>query len=279
VPLPANGNKRGGPIGNTNFEKQRVVGYAPIRSDGSFAVEVPANRSLHMQTLDQYGMMLVNQLTWVQVMPGEHRLCTGCHDSHDRDKVINDLQITAGQQVFNKSRGTTYDAGFNNANNVLTHPSARLDTVDFFDRLRTSRSNTIQSVFDNRCVSCHGGASPAAGLTLQLQSTDMTANLTNTTTVYDTLTGVTRYRTKTNRLVNYVTQDGARQDPLMWIMYDRQLNNANNTDYRALSYDHSQLWTKDQYNRIDPFLPANRDLLTMIEWLDAGAQFSNAVSP
>ncbi len=279
VPLPANGNKRGGPIGNTNFEKQRVVGYAPIRSDGSFAVEVPANRSLHMQTLDQYGMMLVNQLTWVQVMPGEHRLCTGCHDSHDRDKVINDLQITAGQQVLNKSRGTTYDAGFNNANNVLTHPSARLDTVDFFDRLRTSRSNTIQSVFDSRCVSCHGGASPAAGLTLQLQSTDMTANLTNTTTVYDTLTGVTRYRTKTNRLVNYVTQDGARQDPLMWIMYDRQLNNANNTDYRALSYDHSQLWAKDQYNRIDPFLPANRDLLTMIEWLDAGAQFSNAVAP
>jgi hypothetical protein len=279
VPLPGNSNRRGGPIGNTNFEKQRVIGYAPIRNDGSFAIEVPANRSLHMQTLDQYGMMLVNQLTWVQVMPGEKRLCTGCHDSHDRDRVINDLQITAGQQVFNKSRGTTYDAGFNNADNVLSHPSARTDTVDFFDRLRTSRLNTVQTVLDGRCVSCHGGGAPSGGLTLQLQSSDMTPSLSTTTTVYDTLTGMSRYRTRTNRLVNYVTQDGARRSPLMWVMYGRQLNDPNNAEYRALTYDHTQLWTKDQFGRIDPFLPANRDLLTLIEWLDAGAQFSNAVSP
>jgi hypothetical protein len=163
---------------------------------------------------------------------------------------------------------------------VLASPFARTDTVDFFDRLATTRSNTVQSVLNARCISCHANASPAGGLTLQLQSTDMTPNqvLTATTTVYDTLTGVSRYRTKTNRLVNYVTQDGARHDPLMWVMYNRQLDNASNTDFRALSYDHSQLWATDQWNRIDPFLPANRDLLTIIEWLDMGAQFSNEVT-
>jgi hypothetical protein len=64
----------------------------------------------------------------------------------------------------------------------------------------------------------------------------------------------------------------------MWVMYGRQLNNPNNTDYRQLSYDHAQLWAKDQFNRIDPFLQGNRDLLNMIEWLDAGAQFSNTVA-
>jgi hypothetical protein len=278
VPLPRSGNQRGGPIGDTGFEKQRVVGYAPVRSDGSFAVEVPANRALHMQTLDQYGMMLVNQLTWVQVMPGEHRLCTGCHDSHDRDKVINDLQVTSGLQVMNKARGSVYDAGFNNANNVMAHPSARTDTVDFFDRFRTGRTNTIQAIFDSRCISCHGTSAPAGGLSLQTASSDLTPNNTNTTTVYDSLTTVAKYRTKANRMVSYVTEDGARRSPLMWVMHNRQLNDATSPDYRALSYDHSQIWTKDQFGRIDPFLPANRDLLTMIEWLDMGTQFSNTVS-
>ena len=58
----------------------------------------------------------------------------------------------------------------------------------------------------------------------------------------------------------------------------RQLSNANNTDYRPLSYDHTQIWAKNQFNAIDPFLPANKDLLTIIEWIDAGTQYSNTVS-
>jgi hypothetical protein len=278
VPLPRDGNRRGGPIGDTGFEKQRVVGYAPIRSDGSFAVEVPANRSLHMQTLDQNGMMLVNQLTWVQVMPGEKRLCTGCHDSHDRDRVINDFEVTSSQQVFNKARGTTYDAGFNNSNNAMQHPASRTDTVDFFDRNRTGRTNTVQSIFDNRCVSCHDGTTRAGGLSLQMRPSDLNppgSNNNATTTVYDTLTVVSRYTTKTNQHISYVTEDGARRSPLMWVMYNRQLNSSTDTDFRLPTYDHTQLWARDQFSRIDPFLPANRDLLTMIEWLDLGSQYSN----
>jgi hypothetical protein len=283
VPLPSNGNKRGGPIGNTNFEKQRLVGYAPIRPDGSFAIEVPANRPMHVQTLDEHGVMLVNQLSWIQVMPGEKRLCTGCHDSHDRDKVINDLQVTSTQQVFNKSLGRMYDAGFNNADNVLASPAARPDTVDFFDRAVTSRSNTVQAALNARCISCHGGATPAGGLTLQLQPQDMVppppnSNTDGMTTVYDTLMNVNRYRTKSNRLITYATQSGSRVSPLIWVMFNAQLDNAGSPDFRPLSYDHSAIWTKDQYNRIDPFIASNRDLLTLIEWLDMGAQYSNTVS-
>ena len=284
IPLPRSSSLRGGPIGNTSFEKQRVVGYAPVRSDGSFAVEVPANRSLHMQTLDQHGMMLVNQLTWVQVMPGERRLCTGCHDSHDRDRVINDLQILQTQQVMNTAQNRTYDAGFHNADDVLSHPAAPspTDTMDFFDRYRTSRTNTIQSIFDRRCVSCHGTATRAGGLSLQPIPSDLVppppnSGMSGTTTVYDTLSTVARYHTPSNSLLAYVTDDGSRRSPLMWVMYGRQLNNSSNTDYRPLSYDHTQLWTRDQYNRIDPFLPANIDLLRMIEWMDAGTQYSNTI--
>jgi hypothetical protein len=282
VPLPRNGNQRGGPIGNTNFEKQRVVGYAPVRADGSFSIEVPANRSLHLQTLDENGMMLVNQLTWIQVMPGERRLCTGCHDSHDRDRVINDLEVQPTREVINKALGRAYDSGFHNAFLVTAHSSARSDTVDFFDRLRPGRTNTVQSVLTGRCVSCHGGVTPAAGLRLELSASDLqpvppNSGMSGQTSVYDTLTAVARFRTARNSFMDYVTESGARRSPLMWVMYNRQLNEAQGQDFRALSYDHSQLWTKDQFNRIDPFLPANRDLLTMIEWIDMGSQYSNTV--
>ncbi len=282
VDLPRDGSKRGQTIGNTNLEKERVIGYASIRSDGSFSIEVPANRSLHVQTLDQHGMLLVSQLTWIQVMPGEKRLCTGCHDSHDRDRIINDLQITPNNQVINRARGTAYESGFHNAELVTAHPAARTDTLDFFDRYRTWRTNTVQNVFDRRCISCHGDTLPAGGLSLKNLPTDLTPPpnpFTNmTTSVYETLTRTGQYRTATNNTMQYVHgHRGSRHSPLLWVMYGRQLNDTSNREYRALSYDHTQIWTRDQYGRIDPFLPANRDLLTLIEWVDMGTQFSNTV--
>jgi hypothetical protein len=286
IPLPRADARRGGPIGATNFEKQRVVGYAPIRPDGSFSVEVPANRSLHMQTLDQNGMMLVNQLTWVQVMPGERRLCTGCHDSHDRDRIINDLEVLGSAEVRNRAQGRMYNSGFNNAYAVASHPSARTDTVDFFDRNRPGRTNTVQDVFDRRCISCHGASSPggpAGGLRLESLASDRVpvppnSGMSGTTSVYDSLMAP-RYRSATGAFLPYVTDDGARRSPLMWLMYGRQLNSSTNTDFRAPSYNHTQIWARNTSNTIDPFLPANSDLLMLIEWTDAGCQYSNTVNP
>jgi len=283
VPLPKSSGMRGGPIGNTNLEKQRVVGYAPIRSDGSFSVEVPANRSLHMQTLDENGMMLVNQITWVQVMPGERRLCTGCHDSHSRDQIINDLEITEAAQVINRSTGSMYEAGFDDATLVTAHSAARTDTVDFFDRNAPSRGNTVQAVLEARCLPCHGFTNPggpAGGLRLENLETDKAPpgnGMGETTSVYDSLTSGNRYREADGGSRDYVTDDGARRSPLMWVMFDRQLNDPDNEEYRPLTFDHTALWSIDQFGRPDPFLPANRDLLTLIEWIDAGTQYSNTV--
>lgn len=275
VPLPIDGDMRGAPIGNTNFEKQRLVGYAPIRDDGSFSIEVPANRSLHLQVLDENATMLVNQLTWVQVMPGEQRLCTGCHDSHSRDKIIFDLEIQSDLKVFNKASGRTYQSGFHNAANVMEHPAARTDTVDFFDKLHPNRSNTVQAVFDNHCISCHSASAPAGGLRLENLVEDMFNN-DEVTSVYDILTEGSGYTTAQGDRRDYATRSGARHSPLIWVMFNRQLDDPSNEDFRPMSYDHSQIWQKDGFNHIDPFLPANRDLLTLIEWIDMGVQFSNS---
>ncbi|HQU73463.1 MAG TPA: hypothetical protein PKV71_10350 [Calditrichia bacterium] len=273
VGMPISGNRRGGPMGNTNLEKQRIVGYAPIRDDGSFSVEVPAERSLHMQTLDENGMMLVNQITWVHVMPGEKRLCTGCHDSHARDKIIGDLEIQTDFSVMNKSENRQYNSGFNNAVDVSQHVAARTDTVDFFDKSNPGRTNTVQAVFDNKCVSCHGLSNPSGGLRLANNSSDL-QNEDEETSVYDFLTTDNNYRTVDGDQIDYVTERGARRSPLLWAMFHRQLDGESG-DYRIGSYDHSQLWVKNN-GHIDVWNPANRGLLMMIEWADMGNQYSNS---
>lgn len=279
IPLPRNSDERGGPIGNTNFEKQRVVGYAPIQDDGSFSIELPANKAVHLQTLDEQGLMLVNQLSWIQLMPGEKRLCTGCHDSHDRDKIINDLQVTSSAEVMNTSTNSLYKAGFNNAYLVAAHPAARQDTIDFFDRYKTSKTNTVQAVLDANCVSCHNLTSPGGGLVLQNEAADLippASGSDGTTTVYETLTA-NGYTTPGGSNIDYVTQNGARRSPLIWVQFGKQLDRTDDRDFSPLSYDHTQIWQKDQYNKIDPFLPANKGLLTLIEWVDAGTQYSNTI--
>ena len=272
VPMPTDGRRRGGPLGDTNLEKQRVVGYAPIRADGSFSVEVPANRSLHMQTLDENGHLLVNQRTWVQVMPGEQRLCTGCHGDHDRDIIIDDLEIQNDQTVINAALSKVYNSGFNNAENVEQHAAAIPDTLDFFNKENPNKSHTVQGVFNRMCISCHGNAVPAGGLSLEMTAADL-SDPDATTSVYERLTDP-NYRTVNGDTRDYVRRERSRESPLLWVLYNRQLD-GDNDEYRPMNYDHSQLFTKDATGLIPPFHPQNRDLLTIIEWIDAGIQYSN----
>ena len=75
---------------------------------------------------------------------------------------------------------------------------------------------------------------------------------------------------------DWVTDAGARRSRLMWVLYNRNLQDDKATDLSP-GYDHSALWTRDTDNVINPFLPENRDLLTLIEWIDGGSQYSNSL--
>ena len=55
------------------------LGVAPLCPDGSFYVEVPADRALAFQAIDAEGRAVLNELSWIYVRPGEHRGCVGCH--------------------------------------------------------------------------------------------------------------------------------------------------------------------------------------------------------
>ena len=55
------------------------LGTAPLAADGSFFLEVPADRALALQAVDGEGRTVVNELSWIYVRPGERRSCVGCH--------------------------------------------------------------------------------------------------------------------------------------------------------------------------------------------------------
>ena len=61
----------------------RVLGTVPLAADGSFHVEVPADRMVHFQVLDSDRRVLGNQLTWIYTRPDESRSCIGCHETPD----------------------------------------------------------------------------------------------------------------------------------------------------------------------------------------------------
>ena len=66
-------------IGETNFEQQQILGYAPVEPDGSFKLQVPADVPLALSIVDREGRAFQTHTNWIQVRPGERRTCDGCH--------------------------------------------------------------------------------------------------------------------------------------------------------------------------------------------------------
>jgi len=65
----------------------RVLGTVPLAADGSFYVEIPADRLVHCQVLDSDRRVVGNQLIWMYVRPGETKSCVGCHEHPDTTPV------------------------------------------------------------------------------------------------------------------------------------------------------------------------------------------------
>jgi hypothetical protein len=289
IPTPRNCGYCGQSMGNTEFERQRVIGYADVRSDGSFAIEVPANTPMHVQTLDSNGMMLVNQLQWIDVMPGERRTCTGCHGVREKDTDIKYFENVKDTVLFHASETDTvrFLANFYNAQKVTEHRAARTDIVNFHTLKADSSTagyGDIQDIFDARCFSCHGAANAktdGGGLVLEFDAADTAKTNHGTTNVYETLTDSSHYVTASttdrNAKMNYATDNGARQSPLAWVLFNRQLSRTNEKLFRVPQYNHAALWGKDTAGHLDIFSKENADLRTLVEWMDMGVQFMNTV--
>lgn len=82
---------------NHGGTKARILGTVPLAADGSFFVEVPADRLLHLQVLDSDRRVIGNQSFWMYARPGETRSCVGCHEQRNEAELPSHFADTAGR--------------------------------------------------------------------------------------------------------------------------------------------------------------------------------------
>jgi hypothetical protein len=125
-----------GQFGLTMHEGAAILGEPRVHSDGSWLAEIPPYTPVHLQPIDRFDLAIRNQLLWIQGMPGESRLCGGCHES--RTGQVESLTTQA------QSAGPE----------DLVKPVAQRLEYPWFN---ASTGSNVQDVFDARCVSCHSG--------------------------------------------------------------------------------------------------------------------------
>jgi hypothetical protein len=143
IPVPP--NERSMDIGDTEFERKRVLGVAPVYADGSFSIRVPANTPISFNTLDSLGRAVVTKRSWLYARPGEKVTnCTGCHGP--RGQKSNDNPIALSQTPTN-----------------LAVPVSQREVIAF--------QNAIEPIVALKCLPCHDGTNPADALSLSLAKT------------------------------------------------------------------------------------------------------------
>ena len=81
--LPKPVNFSGGPDLTSwlgTFTLERVLGTVPVEEDGSASFEVPADRQIFFEALDENGLSVKRMQSWCTVRPGEVVSCVGCHE-------------------------------------------------------------------------------------------------------------------------------------------------------------------------------------------------------
>lgn len=110
---------------------RRLLGEAPVESDGSFHIDIPADLPVTLQLLDQDGLSLAS-CDWIWVRNREYRGCIGCHE---------DPELTP-ENRFVQAAGRPATQ--------LTLPSERRRSVTFRQQ--------VLPILEARCSSCHGEA-------------------------------------------------------------------------------------------------------------------------
>lgn len=133
-----------GQFGLTMHEGAAILGEAPVYADGSWLAEIPPYLPVHLQPIDRFDLAIRNQLLWIQAMPGESRVCGGCHESRTGE-------VTAST-VLAQQRGAA----------PLVKAIAERTELPWAG---AATGQNVQDVFDAKCVSCHAGEAgdPFAG--------------------------------------------------------------------------------------------------------------------
>jgi hypothetical protein len=86
-----------GDFGMTMADGAILLGEADVewRTDNSWAAYVPEDRPIHVQIVDEFGMMVVNNDRWFSAAAGEQRFCGGCHEERGSTSTVDPGLSTA----------------------------------------------------------------------------------------------------------------------------------------------------------------------------------------
>ena len=107
-------------IGETEFEMQQILGYAPIEPDGSFKLTVPADTPIGLAVVDAKGRAFQTHTNWIQVRPGERRTCDGCHSPRRGGAINSGAVVNALPAALNATLAAAHQSGETMA--VDAHP-------------------------------------------------------------------------------------------------------------------------------------------------------------
>jgi hydrazine synthase alpha subunit-like protein len=154
-------------FGLTMSEGAALLGEAEVREDGSWLAQIPPYVPVHMQPIDEFDLTIRNQTTWVQGMPGESRVCGGCHERRT--------------DTFNPASAPLPLASADPQNFVL--PVSERTEYPWDNATAGNEQNEIQGLLTSKCASCHNETSNGAG-PQETYTISMTDEETGETTDY-----------------------------------------------------------------------------------------------
>ena len=84
-----------------------ALGTAPVETDGSFFVKVPADQPIRFVLLDQTGACMRQEHGWFWIRRGEQRICVGCHTGPERAPENNVPAILLRSTIPTDLTGTS----------------------------------------------------------------------------------------------------------------------------------------------------------------------------
>ena len=116
------------------FENRRILGDVQVEDDGSVFFNVPADKLVYFQLLDEDKKMVQSMRSYITVQPGEVMGCVGCHDR--RNDAPQALAVPRTLQA-------------------LQAPPKQLEPFMGEEPRFFGFMEQVQPILDAKCVSCH----------------------------------------------------------------------------------------------------------------------------
>jgi hypothetical protein len=220
---------------------RRILGEIDVADDGSFNIEIPANTSMELQTLDADGMA-VQSCRWIWAKNHEPRGCIGCHE--DGELTPENLFVEALQRPSLS----------------LCQPPEKRRTIDFL--------RDVMPIIQNRCVPCHDAEGAEPRLDGGPELVEESNGQAYFNRAYRNLLRTEKSQGKAEFVGRYVHPGRARTSPLVWHLFGR--NTSRSWDKEFL---HGTAIPIPE-DKGEPISAAERK--TLIEWIDLGALWTDA---